>query len=96
MNTYDIIKRPLVTEKVLAAPKGENNRYAFVVSVAAGKKEIRSAVEKLFNVHVKKINTAIVRGKVKKVGRSMGQRSNWKKALVELKAGEKIEIFEGV
>ena len=96
MNQYDIIKRPFVTEKVMSAPKGEGNRYAFVVHLEADKKEIRSAIEKLFNVHVKKINTAIVRGKVKKVGRSMGKRSNWKKALVELKAGEKIEMFEGV
>lgn len=95
MNHYQVIKKPLVTEKVMS-DKGTGGRYAFVVDLKADKNTIRNAVEKLFKVHVKKVNTSIVRGKIKRVGRSTGKRSNWKKALVEIAAGEKIEIFEGV
>lgn len=96
MNLYDVIKKPLITEKAMAAREAVAGLYTFVVDRAADKTEIRAAVEKLFKVHVKKINTAILRGKTKKVGRSVGRRSNWKKAWVELAAGEKIEFFEGV
>ncbi len=96
MNLYQVIKKPLITEKAMAAREAVAGLYAFVVDREADKTEIRAAVEKLFKVHVKKINTAIMRGKTKKVGRSVGRRSNWKKAWVELAAGEKIEFFEGV
>ena len=95
MDLYQIIKRPLVTEKAMAQ-KGTAPQYAFVVDREAGKTSIRSAVEKLFKVHVTGINTAIVRGKAKRVGRSIGRKSNWKKAIVTLKEGEKIELCEGV
>jgi large subunit ribosomal protein L23 len=62
----------------------------------ANKIEIKYAVEKLWNVNVLKVRTAIVRGKQKRVGRYMGRRSNWKRALVTLAPGQKIEFFEGV
>lgn len=96
MNPYQVIKKPLLTEKTMAAREGTSTLYTFAVDRQADKPSIRKAVEKLFKVHVKKINTAIIRGKMKRVGRSEGQRSNWKKAWVELAPGEKIELFEGV
>ena len=95
MNIYDVIKKPLITEKAMAAREA-TPLYAFAVDLRSGKCEIRAAVEKIFKVHVKKINTAVMRGKIKRVGRSVGKRSNWKKAWVELATGEKIEFFEGV
>jgi large subunit ribosomal protein L23 len=96
MKDYDVIKKPLVTEKAVSSPSSTGSFYAFEVARQATKTDIKRAVEKLFKVHVVKVNTAIVCGKLKKVGRSQGYRSNWKKAMVSLKAGEKIEIFEGV
>jgi len=97
MKEFDVIKKPLVTEKVLAHSGDENHkRYTFVVDLRADKPLIRSAVEQLFKVHVTDINTSVVRGKNKRIGRSVGRRSNWKKAMVTLKPGEKIELFEGV
>lgn len=95
MNIYQIIKKPLVTEKGLSLKETEN-RYAFVVDLRADKQSIRNAVERLFKVHVLNVKTAIVRGKDKRVGRNIGRKSNWKKALVRIKEGEKIELFEGV
>jgi large subunit ribosomal protein L23 len=95
MNQFEVIKRPLVTEKSMAQGQ-QANRYLFAVDVRADKQSITDAVEKLFKVHVIKVNTSIVRGKIKKVGRSAGKRPNWKKAFVTLKEGEKIELFEGV
>ncbi len=95
MHIETVIKRPLVTEKALAQ-KEWRNVYSFVVDKRAAKGVIRSAVEQLFKVHVTHINTTIIRGKDKRVGRSVGRRPNFKKATVELKEGEKIEIFEGV
>lgn len=95
MNRFQIIKRPLVTEKSMAA-QGQADRYLFSVDLKAGKRDVADAVEKLFKVHVVRVNTAVMRGKIKKVGRSSGKRSNWKKAFVTLRAGEKIELFEGV
>ena len=95
MNIYQIIKKPLVTEKGLSLKETEN-RYAFVVDLRADKQSIRNAVERLFKVHVLNVKTAIVRGKDKRVGRNIGRKSNWKKALVRIKEGEKIELFAGV
>ncbi len=95
MDLHYVIKKPLVTEKIMAA-RAQGPLYAFVVDRTADKTVIKRAVEKIFNVHVTKVNTSVIRGKMKRVGRSMGQRSTIKKALVQLKDGEKIEIFEGV
>lgn len=94
MKDQEVIKKPLITEKAFAAPEGIV-RYAFVVDLKAGKGAIKAAVERLFKVNVEKVNTSIVRGKMRRVGARIGQRSNWKKAHVTLKAGEKIDIFEG-
>ncbi|MDO8519003.1 MAG: 50S ribosomal protein L23 [Deltaproteobacteria bacterium] len=95
MDLYQVIKKPLVTEKAMMQ-SGTAPQYAFVVERTADKNAIRNAVEKLFKVHVTGINTLIVRGKDKRVGRSIGRKPNWKKAIVTLKEGEKIELFEGV
>ena len=103
-----IIKRPLLTEKgsVLKETGGRPDQQLdpeqiqpqllFEVARDANKIEIKYAVEKLWNVDVIKVRTSVVRGKQKRVGRFVGRISNWKRALVTLAAGQKIEFFEGV
>lgn len=95
MNIYEVIKRPLVTEKGMKA-QGTLPAYTFEIDKRATKDDVRRSVEKIFGVHVVKVNTSRLRGKVKRVGNSIGRRPNWKKAIVALRAGEKIEIFEGI
>jgi large subunit ribosomal protein L23 len=90
----DVVRRPIVSEK------SERHRelfkhYAFEVHEGATKIQVKSAVEKLFSVHVTSVHTSIARGKNKRVGRNMGRRPNWKKAVVTLKEGETIPLFEG-
>lgn len=92
---YSILKRPLLTEKG-TDQKEALNKYLFEVDLNANKIEVRNAVEKIFNVKVTDVHTVNVKGKAKRVGRYLGKRSDWKKAIVTLKAGEKIEIIEGV
>ncbi|HHZ19406.1 MAG TPA: 50S ribosomal protein L23 [Firmicutes bacterium] len=94
MDYNTIIKRPLVTEKSTALM--EQNKYCFVVDPRANKNQIKEAVEKMFNVKVKDVNTANVLGKVKRMGRYEGRRPNWKRAIVTLEPGNRIEFFEGV
>lgn len=84
-----------MTEKAMQI-QGDRNSYTFVVDTRADKKQIKRAIEGLFKVHVMKINTNVIRGKFKRVGKSIGKKSNIKKAMVTLKEGEKIEMFEGV
>ena len=74
----------------------QENKYTFQVPLNANKVEIRKAVESIFNVKVEKVATIRVLGKTKRMGRTMGKRSDYKKAIVTLKAGETIELFEGV
>lgn len=93
MNTYDILKKPLLTEKSLIE-RDENNRYGFIVAKTASKGEIKTAVEKIFNVTVVKINTIAGKGKMHKMGRFEGKRPDFKKAFVTLKEGDKIEVVE--
>jgi large subunit ribosomal protein L23 len=93
MIIYDVIKKPLVTEKT-ATEKDANNVVAFVVDRDANKIEIKQSVEKLFKVEVTAVKTINVAGKVKRVGKSTGKRSNWKKAYVTLKEGSNIDFFE--
>jgi large subunit ribosomal protein L23 len=90
----DVVKRPLITEKNERAREAAR-QYAFEVHREATKIQVKQAVEKLFNVHVLAVRTAIARGKNKRVGRSIGRRPNWKKAFVTLKEGETIALFEG-
>lgn len=93
MNIYDVIKKPLVTEKT-TIEKDARNIIAFEVNRAANKIEIKEAVEKLFKVEVTAVKTVTVAGKVKRVGRNIGKRSNWKKAYVTLKEGSSVDFFE--
>ena len=94
MDYNTIIKRPRVTEKSTALM--EQNKYCFVVYPRANKNQSKEAVEKMFNVKVKDVNTANVLGKVKRMGRYEGRRPNWKRAIVTLEPGNRIEFFEGV
>ncbi|HEX5414677.1 MAG TPA: 50S ribosomal protein L23 [Chloroflexota bacterium] len=93
MELYEILRRPLITEKNTLL--GEQNKYTFEVAMAATKPEIRDAVEKIFKVDVTAVNTSKVHGKVKRVGRSIGRTRSWKKAVVTLKPGQRIEVFGG-
>ncbi len=93
---YDIIKRPIVTEQSMELT--EFNRYTFEVSKTANKIEIAKAVEEIFGVKVKKVNTLNMQGKKKRMGaRRPGRRPSWKKAMVTLTEDSKpIEFFEGM
>ena len=93
MNIYDVIKKPLITEKT-TIEKDNKNVVAFVVHNDANKIEIKQAAEKLFKVKVASVKTATVAGKVKRVGKTVGKRSNWKKAYVALQEGSTIDFFE--
>ncbi|MBS4031685.1 MAG: 50S ribosomal protein L23 [Clostridiales bacterium] len=91
----DIIKKPLVTEKSTSLM--ELGKYSFEVDTKANKVEIKKAVEELFKVKVKTVNTIRVTGKMKRMGAFVGRRPSWKKAIVTLEEGSKpIEIFEGL
>lgn len=92
---HDVIVRPVVTEKS-TEQLDKNAAYTFVVNRAANKVEIAKAVETLFNVKVKDVRTMQYRGKERRVGRHVGRRAAWKKAVVTLREGDTIEIFEGV
>ena len=95
MREHDIIIRPLLTEKSYAG--NQSKKYTFVVAKGANKTEIKLAVEKLFDVQVESVNTANVRGKFKRMGRSEGITSSYKKAIVQLKADSKpIGFFESL
>ena len=93
MNIYDVIKKPLITEKT-TVEKDEKNVIAFVVNRAANKIEIKAAVEQLFNAEVAAVNTVNVAGKTKRTAKGIGKRSNWKKAYVTLKEGSNVDFFE--
>jgi large subunit ribosomal protein L23 len=92
---HQIIKRPLITEKS-TRQKEEGNQIAFMVDPYANKIEIRQAVEKLFKVKVRRVHTMNLVGKRKRMGRFFGWKSDWKKAIVTLREGDRIEFFEGV
>jgi large subunit ribosomal protein L23 len=95
MDTYQIIKRSLVTEKS-TVERDERNKYVFEVHRRANKIEIGKAVEKVFKVKVLDVRVMNVSGKKKRVGRIVGEKCAWKKAIVTLAPGSRIEIFEGV
>jgi large subunit ribosomal protein L23 len=90
---YETIRKPLLTEKSLIL-RDSDNCYVFVVEKNANKHDIREAVEAIFKVHVEKIATLPIRGKIKKMGRFAGKRPDLKKALVTLKKGDKIDTVE--
>ena len=95
MNLYDVIHRPVVTEKSSIA-REEANIATFRVDPNATKLEIRKAVEELFDVKVMSVRTMQQPGKKRRIGKSVGRKPAWKKAIVELAEGQAIEFFEGV
>ena len=96
MTSYDIIIRPIITERSMAAVA--DKKYVFEVAKTAGKIEIKKAVEEIFGVKVASVNTVSMRGKVKRMGAGRpGMTKSWKKAYVQLTADSKtIEFFEGM
>ena len=94
LHPYQVIVRPLITEK--ATILASENKYVFEVDRRATKPQIREAVEKAFNVRVVKVNTMNVKGKVRRTRSGWTKTRDWKKAIVTLAEGDKIELFEGV
>jgi large subunit ribosomal protein L23 len=93
MRQQDVIKRPIaLTEK--ATRLKADNKVVFEVALEANKAQIRNAVEELFSVRVTDVNTMIQRGKRKRMGRRVGPRPNWKKAIVTLREGDEIQFFD--
>jgi len=92
---YAVVRRPIITEKG-TLQKEESNKVTFEVHPDANKLEIREAVERIFKVHVISVRTLNQRGKLKRVGRHLGRRPNWKKAIVTIRPEDQIEFFEGV
>ncbi|MEN6412850.1 MAG: 50S ribosomal protein L23 [Veillonellales bacterium] len=90
----DVLIRPLITEKTTNMM--QENKYTFIVPLKANKVEVRQAVEQIFKVKVLAVNTLRVFGKTKRMGRTQGKRPDYKKAIVKLAPGQRIEFFEGV
>jgi large subunit ribosomal protein L23 len=97
MDARDIILKPLISEKAVGAMTDTNHpKYAFKVRTDANKTQIKQAIETIFGVTVTLVNTARMHGKVRRVGKFQGRRSDWKKAVVTLKTGDSIKVFEGL
>lgn len=95
LSSYDIIKKPVITEKSMSVMA--DKKYTFIVDIHANKSQIKRAVEEVFGVNVKEVNTARIMGKMKRVGVHTGKRSDYKKAVVTLTNESKtIEFFEGM
>jgi len=95
MISHEVIIRPLITEKT-SIQKELNNQLSFEVDRRANRIEIKQAIESIFNVRVAAVKTMQVKGKTKQRGRITGKRRDWKKAIVKLLPGERIDFFEGV
>lgn len=93
--SYEILRRPLVTEKS-TTEKDLRNKLCFEVDRRANKIEIKEAVEKIFKVNVLDVATIAMKGKIKRVGKHFTKRPDWKKAVVTIKPGQRVEFFEGV
>jgi len=92
---YDVVRKPLVTEKSMGL-KESLNKIVFEVRKDATKKGIQEAIEKIFNVKVKSVRTMNVKGKKRHLGRQQGKRPDWKKAIVTLNKGDKIEVLDQI
>jgi large subunit ribosomal protein L23 len=95
MQLEDVIKRPLILTEKGSLLREQGNKYLFEVSPRANKVEIKAAVETLFKVNVVDVNTLIMRGKMRRMGRGHAKTKNWKKAVVTLAEGETIDLFGG-
>jgi len=94
MHLYEVLRRPLITEKMTILQGG--NKYAFKVAPKATKHQVKTAVETAFKVNVTRVNIMNVPGKERRIGRRIVMTPSWKKAVVTLMPGQKIEFFEGV
>ena len=94
LHPYGVLLRPIITEKSTLLTG--QDKYIFEVDVRANKNQIKEAVQIAFNVRVVDVNTMKVKGKMKRFGRKITPRPDWKKAIVTLTAGDKIELFEGI
>lgn len=94
MHLYEVLRRPLITEK--STNLQTQNKYAFEIAEKANKPMVKQAIEKAFRVRVTGVNVVTVPGKTRRVGRRQVLTRSWKKAIVTLQAGDKIEFFEGV
>jgi len=95
MHPYEVLRRPLVTEKSTSVLQPQN-KYTFEVAGEANKLQVKQAVEKAFKVNVSAVNVIMMPGKTRRVGRRQVQTQSWKKAVVTLRPGDKIEFFEGI
>jgi len=93
LDLHRVLIQPLLTEKVTAM-RESNNTVSFLVHPGANRVQVKQAVETLLKVKVERVNVLNVQGKVKRLGRFSGKRSDWKKAFVKLKEGEKLELYE--
>lgn len=93
-NPRDIIQRPLITEKSMS--EMQSGKYTFAVRPDANKTQIKQAIQEIFNVKVKAVNTMNMQGKMRRMGRTQGRLPDWKKAIVTLEEGQKIAFFEGL
>lgn len=93
IETHAVLVQPLLTEKITGL-RERTNTVGFIVHPDANRVQIKQAVEALLKVKVEKVNVLNIRGKVKRLGRFSGRRSDWKKAFVTLKKGEKLEMYE--
>jgi len=96
MHVEDIIKRPLYLTEKGAKLREVENKYTFEVDLRANKLQIKDAVEALFKVTVDDVHTLVMRGHMRRMGRTYAKTRNWKKAIVTLREGDTIDFFEGV
>ena len=96
MRPEEIIKRPLILTEKGNRLREQENQYLFEVARNANKTQVRNAIESLWKVSVTKVHTMIVRGHMRRMGRGHAKTQNWKKAIVSLKKGDSIDLFEGV
>jgi large subunit ribosomal protein L23 len=94
IHPYAVLLRPIITEKTTVLTGSD--KYVFEVDLRANKNQIREAVQVAFNVRVSEVNTMVMKGKPKRFGRKVTNRPDWKKAIVTLVSGDKIELFEGI
>jgi large subunit ribosomal protein L23 len=95
MQHEHVIKRPLILTEKGNTLREKDNKYLFEVARGANKHEIRDAIETLFNVKVERVSTMVVRGRMRRMGRGHSKTQNWKKAIVQLREGESIDLGEG-
>ena len=94
IHPYAVLLRPIITEKTTVLTGAD--KYVFEVDLRANKNQIKEAVQVAFNVRVQEVNTMVMKGKPKRFGRKITNRPDWKKAIVTLIPGDKIELFEGI